>query len=150
LLIEAYVRRVGSDLQFGSGYVARDVSRFQPTAGEARVVADTTLDSASGLRVESVRSMGRFPGATVQVPRGPDLGPGVAPGPGGQPNGVGGLPGGPGFPGGPGQAIVPGGPSAPGGPGQVIGPGGLSGPGGPGQVIGPGGGPGGLGGGGRR
>ena len=120
LLIEAYVRRVGSDLQFGSGYVARDASRFQSTAGEARVVADTTLDSSSGLQVESVRSMGHFPGATVQVPRGPDLGPGVAPGPGGQPNGIGVLPGGPG---GPGQVIGPGRPPiGPGGPGQMIGP----------------------------
>jgi hypothetical protein len=125
LLIEAYVRRVGSDLQFGSGYAARDVSRFQPTAGEARVVVDATLDSSSGLRVESVRSVGRFPGESMQVPRGPDVRPGAAPGPGGQPNGPGGLLGGPRGPGGPGQVIGPGGPpSGPGGPGQVIGPGG--------------------------
>jgi hypothetical protein len=83
LLIEAYVRRVGSDLRFGSGYVARDVSRFQPTAGEARVVVDAVPDGSGGLRVESVRSVVNFPGASMQVPREPDLGPGGAPGQGG-------------------------------------------------------------------
>jgi hypothetical protein len=97
LLIEAYVRRVGSDLQFGSGYVARDVSRFQPTAGEARVVVDAVLDSSGGLRAESVRSVGRFPGESMQIPRGPDLGPGDAPGLGAAPgqggSGGGGPPG---------------------------------------------------------
>jgi hypothetical protein len=99
LLIEAYVRRVGSDLQFGSGYVARDLSRFRPSAGEARVVVDAVLDSATGLRVESVRSVSSFPGASMQVPRGPDQGPGPgggAPGPfePNDPDGQGGGPGG--------------------------------------------------------
>src|SRR5215470_4290074 len=93
LLIEGYVRRVGSDLQFGSGYVARDVSRFQPSAGEARVVVDAVRDRSGGLRVESVRSVGHFPGESMLVPRGPDLGPGGAPGPGAAP-GQGGLGGG--------------------------------------------------------
>src|SRR5215468_2406221 len=79
LLIEGYVRRVGGDLRFGSGYVARDVSRFQPTAGEARVVVDATRDSSGGLRVESVRSVGHFPGESLLVPREPDIGPGTAP-----------------------------------------------------------------------
>jgi hypothetical protein len=151
LLIEAYVRRVGSDLQIGSGYVVRDVSRFQPAAGEARVVVDAVPDGFSGLRVESVRSVGNFPGASMPAPRRPGLGPNAAPGPGSGPNGPGGLPGGPVGPGGPGQAIgpngpggLPGGPVGPGGPGQTIGPGGFGLPGGP-----PGG-PGGLGGGGGR
>src|SRR5215813_3170275 len=93
LLIEAYVRRVGSDLRLGSGYVARDVSRFQPTAGEARVVVDAVLDSSSGLRVESVRSARHFPGESMLVPRGPDPGPGGASAPGATP-GQGGLGGG--------------------------------------------------------
>jgi hypothetical protein len=134
LLIEAYVRRVGSDLQFGSGYVARDVSRFQPAAGEMRVVVDAVLDSSSGLRVESVRSMDNFPGASMQVPRGPDPGPHAAPGPGGGPGGPGSLPGGPAGPGGPGPTIGPGGPPGgfPGGPGGL--PGGS--PGGPGGLGG--------------
>src|SRR5215468_4440156 len=93
LLIEGYVRRVGSDLQFGSGYVARDVSSFQPTAGEARVVVDAVRDNSCGLRVESVRSVGHFPGESLLVPRGPDIGPGTAPSLGAAP-GQGGLGGG--------------------------------------------------------
>jgi hypothetical protein len=137
LLVEGYVRRVGSDLQFGSGYVARDASRFQPPAGEARVVVDAVLDPSSGLRVETVRSVGHFPGASIAVPRGPDQSPGAAPGLGIGPNGPGGLPSGPGGPGGSGPVTVPGGP---GGPGPVIGPGGPpSGPGGIGLPGGPGG-----------
>jgi hypothetical protein len=127
LLIEGYVRRVGGDLQFGSGYVAHDVSRFQPTAGEMRVVVDAVLDSSSGLRVESVRSAGNFPGGSMQSPHGPDLPPGAAPGLGVAPGGgPGGLPSGPVGPGGPGPTIGPGGPPGgfPGGPG---GPGGGGG-----------------------
>src|SRR5262249_19952697 len=83
LLIEAYVRRVGSDLRLGSGYVARDMSRFQPTGGEARVVVDAVPDGSGGLRVESVRSVVNFPGASMQIPGRPDLGPGGPPGQGG-------------------------------------------------------------------
>lgn len=45
LLVEGYVRRVGSELQFGSGYVARDNSRFQPS-GETRVVVNAVPDGA--------------------------------------------------------------------------------------------------------
>jgi hypothetical protein len=93
LLIEAYVRRIGSDLKLGSGYVAHDGSRFQPAAGEARVVVDAVPDGFGGLQVESVRSVGNFPGASMQVPRGPDPGPGGAPG-GQGPSGFG-SPGGP-------------------------------------------------------
>jgi hypothetical protein len=135
LLVEAYVRRVGSDLQFGSGYLARDVSRFQPPAGEARVVVDAVLDRSTGLRVESVRSADNVPGASIAVPRGPGQGPGAAPGLGIGPNGPGGLPGGPSGPGGSGPVI------GPGGPGPMIGPGGppSSGPGGIGLPGGPGG-----------
>jgi len=129
LLIEAYVRRVGSDLRFGSGYVARDASRFQPTAGEARVVVDAVPDGSGGLRVESVRSVGNFPGASMQVPRGPDLGPGGAPGPGAAP-GQGGLGGGgpPGLGGGGPPGLGGGGPPGLGG----AGPPGLGGSGPPG------------------
>jgi hypothetical protein len=139
LLIEGYVRRAGSELQFGSGYVARDVSRFQPATGEARVVVDAMRDSGSGLRVEAVRSVDRFPGASISTPHRPDLGPNAVPGPGGEPNGPGGLPNGPAGPGGSaGQTI------GPSGPGQTIGPSGpLPGSGGFGV-------PGGLGGGGGR
>jgi hypothetical protein len=129
LLIEAYVRRVGSDLRFGSGYVARDVSRFQPTAGEARVVVDATRDSSRGLRVESVRSVGHFPGESLLVPRGPDLGPGAAPSLGAAP-GQGGLGGGgpPGLGGGGRPGLGGGGPPGLGGGG----PPGLGGGGPPG------------------
>ncbi len=137
LLIEAYVRRVGSDLRFGSGYVARDASRFQPTAGEARVVVDAVPDGSGGLRVESVRSVGNFPGASMQVPRGPDLGPGGAPGPGAAP-GQGGLGGGgpPGLGGGGPPGLGGGGPPGLGGGGPPglggAGPPGLGGSGPPG------------------
>ena len=145
LSIEGYVRRVGDTLQFGSGYVARDVSRFQPTAGDARVVVNAVLDSSRGLRVESVQSVGKFPGASIGNPAGPARAPGATPGqggthvPGGAPQGPGGS--------GPGRASDPGGSGAPGGFGS---PGGPSGPGGFGGA-GPGGGfGGGMGGGGRR
>jgi hypothetical protein len=150
LLIEAYVRRDGTSLQFGSGFVAHDPSRFQPAAGDARVVVNAVFDGSGGLRVESVQSVSRFPGVSVQGVRGPDRAPGSTPGPGGGPNVPGGRDGAPGGPGssGPGPA---GGPSGvgnglgppgglPGGPG-----GGAPGPGGPG-----GGGFGGGGMGGRR
>jgi hypothetical protein len=145
LSIEAYVRRVGTNLQLGSGYVARDVSRFQPAAGEARVVVNAVLDSSRGLQVESVQSVSKFPGSSVQSPGVPGRAPGSAPGTG--------VPGG--VPGGgpaPGPANGPGGPSgsgpdfgSPGG--GPSGPGGAFGPGGPGGG-GPGGG--GMGGGGRH
>jgi hypothetical protein len=151
LLIEAYVRRVGSDLRLGSGYVARDVSRFQPTAGEARVVVDAVPDGSGGLRVESVRSVGHFPGESMLIPRGPDLGPGGAPGPGaasvqggsggGGPPGLGGG-GPPGLRGGGPPGLEGGGPPGLGGGG----PPGLGGGGPPGLG---GGGPPGLGGGGH-
>jgi hypothetical protein len=140
LSIEAYVRRVGSNLQLGSGYVARDVSRFQPAAGEARVVVNAVFDRSFGLQVESVQSVNKFPGSSVQSPGAPGRGPGS--GPGGGPGVPGGAPGAPG--GGPGQGPTNG--PGPSGPGPDFGgPGGSSGPGG-----GPGGGfePGGLGGGG--
>jgi len=142
LMIEAYVRRSGSELQLGSGYVARDVSRFAPSAGEARVVVNAMRDSSGSLRVESVQSVTTFPGSSLQGPHAPAHPPGGMPGPGGP----GGLPGGPGGPGG-----GPGGPGGPPGmPGGAPGPGGMPpGPGGsptfPGDVGPPGGGPGGLG-----
>ena len=147
LSIEAYVRRVGSNLQLGSGYVARDTSRFEPTSGDARVVVNAVLEGSRGLRVESVQSVSHFPGSSIQGPRGPDRAPGSAPGHGGSsgPN----VPGGsrPDAPGGrgPGPASEPpgGGPAGPGGFGP---PGG--GPGGPGGFGGGGPGGGGFGGGG--
>jgi uncharacterized protein DUF5666 len=142
LLIEAYVRRIGSNLKFGSGYVARDVSRVQPTAGEAHVVVAAVLDGSGGLRVESVRPAGNFPGLSMQVPRGPDQGPGGAPGPDATP-GHGGL-------GGDGPAGLGGGaPPGLGGDGPAgLGGGGPAGLGGGGLPGLGGGGPPGLGGGG--
>ena len=138
LSIEAYVRRVGSNLQLGSGYIARDTSRFEP-GQDARVVVNAVRDGLQGLRVESVQSVNHFPGSSMQGPRAPDRAPGRTPGPGG---------GGPNVPGGSGPD-VPGGsrPDAPGGrgPGSGEPPGG--GPGGPGGGFGPPGGPGGFGGG---
>ena len=148
LSIEAYVRRDGVNLQFGSGYVARDVSRFQPTAGEARVVVNAVFDSTRGLQVESVQSVNKFPGSSMDRPG--------APGSHGGPQGPGG-----------GRSDVPGGGRGPGaepgnnppGPGREGGfgppgggPGGFPGPGGGGFGGGGPGGPGGggMGGGGRR
>src|SRR6266536_534573 len=85
LSIEAYVRRVGTNLQLGSGYVARDVSRSEP-GNAARVVVNAVLDGSRGLRVESVQSVGHFPGSSMQGPRAPDRAPGSSPGHGGGPN----------------------------------------------------------------
>ncbi|HEY0909203.1 MAG TPA: DUF5666 domain-containing protein, partial [Bradyrhizobium sp.] len=82
LSIEAYVRRVGPNLQLGSGYVARDTSRFEPS-GDSRVVVNAVLDDQRGLRVESVQSVNKFPGASMQGPGGPGRTPGSQPGPGG-------------------------------------------------------------------
>jgi Domain of unknown function (DUF5666) len=129
LSIEAYVRRVGDDLQFGSGYSARSGLGFQPP-NDTRVVVNAVFGRSHGLEVESVQPAGRFPGSSMQSP-------GVAPAPRGGPAGGpvgGGAP--PGQPGG--GSPGPGG-SAPGGP---SGPGGFPG-GGPGGGGFPGGGPGG-------
>ncbi|MHC6151155.1 DUF5666 domain-containing protein [Bradyrhizobium elkanii] len=167
LLIEAYVRRVGNDLQLGSGFVARDHSRFSPAA-DTRVVVNAQLSGPRELRVESVQSVGKFPGSSVKSPGTPGRGPGgggSGPGHGSGPGGPGGrgAPGGGGPGGGPGGTPSgmpggnpPGGAPAPdplsGGP-TGPGPGGFGPPGGP---FGPGGGfggggpPGGMGGGGRR
>lgn len=153
LSVEAYVQRVGANLQFGSGIVARDVSRFAPAAGEARVVVNGVLDPSRGLQVESVQSVDRFPGSSMQ---GPGRSPGSSitnPGPRGTP---GGSPGGPAgtVPGGSPPAGGPSGP-APGGGSMEPPGGGAGGPFGPGGGMGgPGGGfggpGGGMGGGGRR
>ncbi|WP_035639851.1 DUF5666 domain-containing protein, partial [Bradyrhizobium sp. ORS 375] len=97
LLVEGYVQRVGNELRFGSGYVARDNSRFQP-AGETRVVLNAVPDGAGGLRAESVQAVTRFPGESVQGPQMP-RGQGPVQGPGG--------------PGGPGGRNAPSGPGAP-------------------------------------
>jgi hypothetical protein len=159
LSIEGYVRRIGNDLQFGSGYVAHDGVRFQPS-GNARVVVNAVFDSARGLRVESVQSVNKFPGASMRG-MGPGQTPGTMPGPGGGSHVPGGGPnvpggGGPNAPGAPGGAPgMPGGrPDAPGSfsPGPGGGPGGPGGFGPPGGGSpGPGGGGfGGPGGGGRR
>lgn len=157
LLIEAYVRKVGNDLRLGSGFVARDYSRFSPV-GDSRVVLSATREAGLGLRVESVQSVGRFPGSSVRNPGSGGGGPGRG--------GGGSGPGGHGSPGG-GPSNAPmshGGPPAP-DPGSTApsgpSPGGLSppggggpfGPGGGGGPFGPGGGfggPGGGMGGGRR
>lgn len=162
LSVEGYVQRVGGNLQFGSGIIARDVSRFAPPAGEARVVVNGVLDPSRGLQVESVQSVDRFPGSSMQSP-GQGRSPGSSitnPGPRGTPGGSG-SPGGPAGPG-PGGSPPAGGPSGPapgggpmeppgGGAGGPFGPGGgMGGPGG--GFGGPGGGMGGggMGGGGRR
>ncbi len=131
LLIEAYVRRVGSGLQLGSGYVAHDASRFQPTTGgDMRAVVSAVFDASRGLQVESIQSVGKFPGASMEGPGAPGRGPGSPAGaPQHGPGGAGAPGGGPNSPGG--------GPNAPGGPG----PGGMNEPGGPGG-FGPPGGPG--------
>src|SRR5258705_1217799 len=147
LSIEAYVRRVGTNLQLGSGYVARDSSRFEP-GQDTRVVVNAVRDGLQGLRVESVQSVSHFPGSSMQGPRAPDRAP--AGGPPGHGGGGPNVPGGsrPDAPGGrgPGSGEPPGG--GPGGPGGGFGPPG-GGPGGPGGFGGgPGGG--GFGGGGRR
>jgi hypothetical protein len=71
LLIEAYVRRRDGDLLLGSGHVARDLSRFEPSGGEARVVVNATLDLSGGLRADSVRSISHFPGASIIDPHPP-------------------------------------------------------------------------------
>jgi hypothetical protein len=146
LSIEAYVRRVGTNLQLGSGYVARDTSRFEP-GQNARVVVNAVRDGLQGLRVESVQSVSHFPGSSMQGPRAPDRAPGGTPGPGGGgPNVPGGN--GPNVPGGSGPDVPGGRPDGPGGRGLGSGepPGG--GPGGPGGGFGPpGGSPGGFGGG---
>jgi hypothetical protein len=150
LLIEAYVRHVGGSLQLGSGYVARDTSRFQP-ANDTRAVVSAVFDASHGLRVESVQSVGKFPGASLEGGRGPGQGPGSAPSGQPGPGGPSGVPGGAG-PSGPGGASPSGpGPNDIGGPAS---PGGIGSPGGgaPGFGGGPGGGGfgGGMGGGGRR
>jgi hypothetical protein len=166
LSVEGYVQRVGNQLRFGSGYVAQDVSRFQPAGNDARVVVNARLDSARDLHVESVQAVSKFPGASMRNPAGPAGAPGSAPGqggghgPGGSPQGPGGAPGpgpGPGPGSGPGRASEPGGSMGPGGGpgfpgGGSTGPGGFGGPGGggPGGFGGGGMGGGGMGGGGRR
>lgn len=162
LSIEAYVQRVGANLQLGSGIVARDVSRFAPSAGEARMVVNAVLDPSRGLQVESVQSVDRFPGSSMQGPgQGPARSPGSSitnPGPrgtpGGNPGGPAGTPPGGSPPSGPSGPVPGGGSMEPGGgAGGPLGPGGsLGGPGGSlgGGGLGGGLGGGGLGGGGRR
>ncbi|UPJ46417.1 hypothetical protein IVB30_24050 [Bradyrhizobium sp. 200] len=144
LSIEAYVRRVGPNLQLGSGYLARDASRFEP-GQDMRVVVNAVRDGSQGLRVESLGSVNHFPGSSMQGPRGPDRAPGSSPAPSGGPHGPGG-----GRPDGAGSGRGPssdpsGGPSGPGrnggfGPPGGSPPGGFSGPGGGFGGGGPGGG----------
>lgn len=156
LSIEAYVQRMGSNLQLGSGLIAHDSSRFGPAAGEARMVVNGVFDRSRGLRLDSAQAVGQFPGASGQTPSGAGQ-PGRSPG--GSilhPNRGTATPGG-GQPGAPAPGSSPGAPSgsAPTGPGGPSGPGGPGAPGGPmgpggGGFGGPGGGFGGPGGGGRR
>jgi hypothetical protein len=81
LSIEGYVRRVGRDLQFGSGYVAHDDGRFK-SSGNARVVVNVVFDSSRGLRVESSQSVNKFPGESMRG-TGPERTPVTTPEPGG-------------------------------------------------------------------
>lgn len=166
LSIEAYVQRVGSNLQLGSGFVARDGSRFGPAAGEARMVVNGVFDRSRGLQVESVQASGQGPGAPPSGGGNPNRSPGgsilhpnrgAATPSGGQPGAPGGGPApgsGAGSGPGPGSSANPG--SAPTGPSGPSGPGGFGSPGGgpmgPGGGMGGGGfgGPGGGMGGGRR
>ena len=84
LSIEGYVRRVGRDLHFGSGYVAHDDGRFA-SAGKARVVVNAVVDGSGGLRVESIQSVNKFPGESMRGTR-PERTPGATPEPGGGSN----------------------------------------------------------------
>jgi hypothetical protein len=124
LLIEAYVRRTGDDLQLGSGYVVRDLSRFQPSRGEARVVVNATFGGGGRLQIDSIRSIDRFPGSSILEPHGPGGRQG------GGPFGTGGESRGPAGPTGPGPTIGPGGPPAGAGNARPPAPGGHGGPGG--------------------
>lgn len=138
LSIEAYVQRMGANLQLGSGLVARDGSRFGPAAGEARMVLNGVFDRSRGLQLDSAQAVGQFPGASGQTPGGAGQ-PGRSPG--GSilhPNRGTTTPGGgqPGAPGAPAPGASPGAPSG----SAPTGPGGPSGPGGPGGPMGPGGG----------
>jgi len=133
LSIEGYVRRVGSNLKFGSGYVAHDGGRFE-SSGNARVVVNAVFDSSRGLRVESIQSVNKFPGESIRGTR-PERTPGATPEPGGGSNVPRGDP-----------TVPDGGPPGLGGGG----PPGLGGGGPPGQGGGGFGGPGMPRGGGRR
>jgi hypothetical protein len=163
LSIEAYVQRVGSNLQLGSGLVAHDSSRFGPAAGEARMVVNGMFDRSRGLQVDSAQALGQGPGSPQQAPGGagnPNRSPGgsILHPNRTTPNPTGGQPGAPGASGvrtpGSSPGANPG--SAPTGSGGPSGPGGMGSPGGgpmgPGGGMGGGGvgGPGGGMGGGRR
>ncbi|WGD48804.1 DUF5666 domain-containing protein [Bradyrhizobium sp. CB1650] len=158
LSIEAYVQRAGSNLQFGSGLVAHDGSRFGPAAGEARMVVNGVFDRSRGLQINSAQAVGQFPGSSMPAPGrnpgAPGHGPGgsiLHPGSGSPPAGGQPAPGNPGTGSapGPGPGPMPSGPGAPSGPGGMGSPGGPMGPGG-GMGGGGFGGPGGGMGGGRR
>lgn len=144
LSIEAYVQRAGANLQFGSGFVARDGARFAPAAGEARMVVNGLFDRARGFQVDSTQAIGSGspgqssdgrPGGSGRSPGGSILDPGRAPA-----NAGGGQTGAPGPRSGPatgpvdpssGGAGAPGGPMGPGGGlGGGMGGGGFGGPGG--------------------
>ena len=152
LSIEAYVRRVGGNLQLGSGYVARGVPRFEP-ANDTRVVVNAVFDPLGSLHVESVQSVEKFPGSSMRGTGGTGRTPGATPEPGGGSNVPGGdttVPdGGLGVPGGGPPGLRGGGPPGLGGGGPPgLGGGGPPGLGGGGPPGLGGGGPPGLGGGG--
>lgn len=145
LSVEAYVQRAGANLQLGSGFVARDGSRFGPAAGEARMVVNGTFDRSRGFQVDSAQAIGQGPGAPPPGGSNPNRSPGGSilhpnrgtPNLGGSPPGAPGAsapgsspdaaPTGPGGPSGPGDMGAPGGPM---GPGGGMGGGGFGGPGG--------------------
>ncbi len=70
LSVEAYVQRAGANLQLGSGFVARDSSRFGPAPGEARMVVNGVFDRSRGFQVDSAQAIGQGPGASGQPPAG--------------------------------------------------------------------------------
>ena len=150
LSVEAYVQRAGANLQLGSGFVARDGSRFGPAAGEARMVVNGTFDPSRAFQVDSAQAIGQGPGAPPPGGSNPNRSPGGSilhpnrgtPNLGGGPSGApgasapgaspganpGAAPTGPGGPSGPGDMGAPGGPMGP--PGGGMGGGGFGGPGG--------------------
>lgn len=143
LSIEAYVQRVGSNLQLGSGFVARDGSRFGPAAGEARMVVNGVFDRSRGFQVDSAQvtgpgagggNPGRSPGGSMMhpdraIPSPSHSPPGTPGAPGSGPAGnPGSVPSGPDGPSGPGGFGTPG--AGPMGPGGGMGGGGFGGPGG--------------------
>lgn len=142
LVVEAYVKRIGDDLQVGQDQLIGDRSKAPLDGGELHAVIEATRDASGLLQVDSVRAADRGgPGPSGPDPHGPPGGPAG----GGPPGGPGPGPGAPGAPAGGG---APSGSQGPPGGGAPAGPfGSMGGAGEPptgGGPPGPGGGPGGA------